>query len=68
MKGGTDAQFTLDADVAAEQLTQLLADRQTQPRAPVPTRRRGIALHERLEQTIQLRRRDPDARVPDRHV
>ena len=42
-------------------------DRQAQPRAPVAAGGRDVGLAERLEQPVDPVRRDPDARVADRH-
>ena len=49
-------------------LAEILADGQAQACTAVAARGRGIALHERIEQTVQLVRLDPDARVAHGHV
>src|SRR5258706_3017866 len=45
---------TLGADLTVEQLDQVLADRETQARAAISARGRGIRLSERLEQPRHL--------------
>ena len=65
MKGGAFAGRALDSDRAAQELAQALADREAEPRAAVPARRRRVSLRERREQLGEALGVDPDAGVVD---
>ena len=60
------AGLALDADLAAHQLDQLLADGQAEAGAAVPARGGAVGLREALEDAACLLRRDADAGVGDR--
>ena len=55
------ARFALGADLAAHQLDEPAHDRKAEARAAEATRRRGVRLHERLEQLVERILRDADA-------
>ncbi len=61
-------QHAIDTDLAAQQLHQLLADRQPQAGAAMLAGGRGIGLRERLEQACHVVRRHADAGVTDREM
>ncbi len=56
------------ADLTAEQLRQLAADREAEAGAAVLARRAGVGLLERLEDDALLLRRDADAGIADREL
>ena len=56
--------FAFGPDLAAHHLHKVLANGQPEARAAESPGQRRIALHERLEETLQAGRRDTDAGVP----
>ena len=61
-----DPHLARDADPAAHELGEPLADREPEPGAPVAARGRGVDLAERLEEAAEPVGRDADAGVADR--
>jgi hypothetical protein len=68
VEGRSPSRLALRPDAAAQELAQASADHEPEPGAAVSPRGGGIRLAERLEQAIELTRRDADARVPDSEV
>ena len=68
MKRRALALAALRPNAAVHQLHQILGNRQPQTRPAKPPRRRGIHLHERLEQPLQRRPRNANPRVPHREM
>ncbi len=64
-EGGAFPKPALHLDVAAHEVRQLLADRQSHAHAAVPARERRVHLEEVLEQMPLVFRSDPYARVGD---
>ena len=62
-KGRALAEYALDRDVPAHQLTETPADREAEARTAVLAGRRGVRLGEILKQLIELFGLDPDAGV-----
>ena len=62
-KNRTDAAFAGEGDLAAQQVHEIAADREPQPRAAKFPRGRRVDLRERLEQFSAVLRRNADARV-----
>ena len=62
--------MTLGADSAAHEFHQRLADGETQTRAAIAPRHRGISLREALKHLIQMRFGNADAAIDyaDLHV
>jgi hypothetical protein len=58
----------VEADLAAEEMGELAADREPEAGAAVAARRAGIGLLERLEDDLLLLGRDADAGVADREA
>src|SRR5581483_9103821 len=65
-KCATTAGYAAQANLTAQQVRELAADRKTQSGAPVLSRRTRVGLLERLEDDLLLLERDPDTRVADR--
>ena len=65
MEAAAAMRLALDPDVAAHQRDELCRNRESQPRAAVPARRRPVRLCERLEDRVLLLPGDADAGIDD---
>jgi hypothetical protein len=61
------ASFTGRCDGSPMQLDEVTDDRETEPKAPMPTRRRGILLTEPIEHVREEVRIDAVPRITDDH-
>src|SRR5436190_22727399 len=61
----SNADFTLDAELAPHRFAQLSRERKSKARTAVAAAVAGIDLLERLEDALQFLGRDADARVTD---
>ena len=65
VEAGALALLALDPDVAAHHFRELAADGEAEAGAAEAARGRGVDLRERLEEAVDLVRRNADAGVPD---